>query len=65
MSDDLTWRKSSYSSDTSDACLEVATTPEGRLRLRDSTSPSAAAPPPCLTFSAPAWTLFLAYLTAD
>jgi hypothetical protein len=39
---DLAWQKSSFSgTGTSNDCLEVATAPDGRLRLRESDQPVA------------------------
>lgn len=35
----LTWQKSSFSSDESNSCLYLASTPDGTLRLRESDTP--------------------------
>ncbi|PSM38295.1 DUF397 domain-containing protein [Streptomyces dioscori] len=35
----LTWQKSSFSSDESNDCLHIATTPDGILHLRESDTP--------------------------
>jgi hypothetical protein len=37
---DLTWRKSSFSTDNGD-CVEVAVLPDGQVAVRDSKKPSA------------------------
>lgn len=63
MSDDLTWRRSSYS--TGDACLEMAADPDhARVHIRDSKQQPAGTGTP-ITFPAPAWSLFIAATTAD
>lgn len=64
MSDDLTWRKSSYSNGES-ACLEMAADPDHtRVHIRDSKQQPAGSGT-SITFPAPAWSLFLAATTAD
>ena len=50
----MMWRKSSYSSDQGDNCVEVATLPNGTA-VRDSKDPA----DPILRFSADAWRAFL------
>ena len=52
----LTWRKSSFSGSTND-CVEIAE-PPGQIAVRDSKDPSG----PVLTFSASAWSDFIAAL---
>ncbi|MGX1851187.1 DUF397 domain-containing protein [Streptomyces sp. NPDC055299] len=56
--DDLTWFKSSYSSDEGGDCLEVATCLHA-IHVRDSKNPDG----PSLTLSATAWSAFLADIT--
>ncbi|MFH9815472.1 DUF397 domain-containing protein [Streptomyces sp. NPDC017230] len=55
MSDQLNWRKSSYSDDEGGDCVEVAMA--GALHIRDS---KAAPTGPELHISAPAWSAFIA-----
>jgi hypothetical protein len=55
------WRKSSYSSNSNDACVEVATNLPGTVvPVRDSKAPDG----PALTFPASAWTSFVHMLGA-
>ncbi|MFF4286834.1 DUF397 domain-containing protein [Streptomyces sp. NPDC001633] len=54
-SDDLTWFKSSYSSDEGGNCIEVAASPAA-IHVRDSKNPAG----PMLTLSAGAWQEFVA-----
>ncbi|MCT7351262.1 DUF397 domain-containing protein [Streptomyces sp. 15-116A] len=55
MTDQLTWRKSSYSDDEGGNCVEVAlATPT--IHLRDSKNPTG----PQLHIPAPAWSAFIA-----
>ncbi len=58
------WRKSSHSNDGESACLEMAAGPKpgAPVYVRDSTRAGGGSQ---LTFSAPAWSLFIAYTTAD
>ncbi|MFG2889816.1 DUF397 domain-containing protein [Streptomyces sp. NPDC048248] len=60
----LLWRKSSHSNDWESACLEMAAGPKpgALVYVRDSTRAGCGSQ---LTFSAPAWSLFIAYTTAD
>jgi Domain of unknown function (DUF397) len=51
----MMWRKSSYSSDQGDNCVEVASLPGGGRAVRDSKDPDG----PILRFSAEAWRAFL------
>ncbi|MBY8888629.1 DUF397 domain-containing protein [Streptomyces sp. PTM05] len=53
----LAWQKSSYSSGSGDDCVEVAACPEA-VHVRDSKDKTG----PNLTFSASAWSEFLAYV---
>ncbi|WP_225844684.1 DUF397 domain-containing protein [Streptomyces sp. HPF1205] len=53
---DLRWFKSSYSSNESADCIEVAATP-ATVHVRDSKSPEG----PRLDFAPEAWTAFLSY----
>ncbi|MFI6767092.1 DUF397 domain-containing protein [Streptomyces sp. NPDC050355] len=57
---DLTWFKSSYSSDQGGACIEVAAAPE-LIHIRDSKTPQG----PTLALSAGAWAAFLAEVVTD
>ncbi len=57
---DLSWFKSSYSSDQGGACIEVAATPQ-LIHIRDSKTPQG----PTLTLSAGAWAAFLAEVVTD
>ncbi|WP_151484028.1 DUF397 domain-containing protein [Streptomyces albicerus] len=53
------WRKSTYSGGSSGSCLEVNDTAlPTRIPVRDSKNPAG----PAITFSAPAWTAFIATL---
>jgi hypothetical protein len=52
---DLTWRKSSRSSSSGGACVEIAVTAD-QVLVRDSTNPSG----PRLTIDPPAFRTFLA-----
>ncbi|WP_406453264.1 DUF397 domain-containing protein [Streptomyces sp. NBC_00876] len=54
MSDRLTWSKSSYSSEDSGNCVEVATCPHA-IHVRDSKDLAV----PALTLSPAAWAAFL------
>ncbi|QNP64856.1 DUF397 domain-containing protein [Streptomyces genisteinicus] len=54
--DDLTWFKSSYSSDSGDSCVEVATAPDA-VRVRDSKLESS----PLLSVTPAGWAGFVAY----
>jgi hypothetical protein len=49
------WRKSSYSSPTSNDCVEIATNLPGIVAVRDSKDPDG----PKLTFSSQDWAAFL------
>ncbi|MFH8567231.1 DUF397 domain-containing protein [Streptomyces sp. NPDC017993] len=62
--DALTWRKSGHSDDFDRACLELAAGagPDALVYVRDSTRAGGGSQ---LTFAAPAWSLFIAYITAD
>ncbi|MEV5416525.1 DUF397 domain-containing protein [Streptomyces albogriseolus] len=53
---ELTWFKSSYSTDDGPACVEVATTPD-TIHVRDSKHIEG----PHLTFTPTQWTAFLPY----
>ncbi|MFE7903676.1 DUF397 domain-containing protein [Streptomyces albogriseolus] len=53
---ELTWFKSSYSTDDGPACVEVATTPD-TIHVRDSKHIAGAH----LTFTPTQWTAFLPY----
>ncbi|MFI6285379.1 DUF397 domain-containing protein [Streptomyces sp. NPDC051018] len=50
------WRKSSYSSGGEDNCLEFADNVPGTVPVRDTKNPGG----PALTFSARAWSTFIA-----
>jgi hypothetical protein len=50
------WRKSSYSSPTSNNCVEVATSPSGLVAVRDSKNPQA----PALILTPAQWRSLLA-----
>jgi hypothetical protein len=52
----LAWATSSYSGPSRGDCVEVAPTP-GTVHVRDSKDREG----PCLTFSPPAWSAFLAF----
>ncbi|MFH9553597.1 DUF397 domain-containing protein [Streptomyces sp. NPDC017435] len=54
--DQLTWRKSSYSSEEGGECVEVATRP-GAVHVRDSKDTTRAA----LAVQATAWTAFVEF----
>lgn len=54
------WRKSSYSSASSDNCVEVADGFPAAVPVRDSKDPEG----PALVFSAGAWSAFVAALKA-
>ncbi|MFE2644385.1 DUF397 domain-containing protein [Streptomyces nigra] len=56
---DVTWTKSSYSTDEGPDCVEVAPTPD-RILVRDSKDPDG----PRLTLTPTTWTAFLPYATA-
>ncbi|KOX27851.1 MULTISPECIES: DUF397 domain-containing protein [Streptomyces] len=56
MSDQLNWRKSSYSDDEGGDCVEVAAA-VGAIHIRDSKTAPAG---PELRLSAPAWSAFIA-----
>ncbi|MER7394355.1 DUF397 domain-containing protein [Streptomyces sp. NPDC000151] len=62
MGDGLTWFTSSYSEYEDAACVEVAAA-AGSVHVRDSKRVDAETPR--LTFSSAAWSLFIAYTTAD
>jgi uncharacterized protein DUF397 len=53
----MIWRKSSYSSDQGDNCVEVAALPGG-VAVRDSQDPDG----PVLRFNAGEWRAFLTYV---
>ncbi|MEU6545986.1 MULTISPECIES: DUF397 domain-containing protein [unclassified Streptomyces] len=53
---DLTWTKSSYSTDEGPDCVEVAPTPD-RILVRDSKDPDG----PRLALAPTTWTAFLPY----
>ncbi|MFI9777017.1 DUF397 domain-containing protein [Streptomyces sp. NPDC051956] len=54
---ELKWRKSSYSSNSSEAdCIEVALTPT-TIHIRDSKNPDGT----CLTATPTTWTAFITY----
>jgi hypothetical protein len=54
-----TWRKSTHSGPSGGSCLEVNDTAlPTRIPVRDSKNPAG----PAITFSAPAWTAFIATL---
>lgn len=53
-----TWRKSTYSDGTGGDCLEVSDGHPGIVPVRDSKVPDG----PHLTFGAPAWAAFVAFL---
>ncbi|MFI0417736.1 DUF397 domain-containing protein [Spongiactinospora sp. 9N601] len=53
--DAAAWRKSTRSSDSGDACVEVATNLPGLVAMRDSKDPTG----PTLTFTPAEWTTFL------
>ncbi|MBZ4016499.1 DUF397 domain-containing protein [Streptomyces purpurogeneiscleroticus] len=64
MGDGATWFTSSYSEYEDAACVEVAIAAEaGSVQVRDSKRVDGAEPR--LTFSSAAWSLFIAYTTAD
>lgn len=52
------WRKSSYSSASSNNCVEVADSLPGLLPVRDSKVPAG----PVLLFAAPSWAAFVDHL---
>lgn len=56
---DVTWTKSSYSTDEGPDCVEVAPTPD-RILVRDSKNPDG----PRLALTPTTWTAFLPYATA-
>jgi hypothetical protein len=56
MTSELAWFKSSYSGGSGGDCVEVAACP-GTVHVRDSKDAAG----PALTFSADAWSAFLAY----
>lgn len=55
MSDDLTWRKASFSGDQGGDCVEVADLPNGGRLVRDSKNPTG----PRLAFTPGEWTAFV------
>ncbi|ONH24992.1 DUF397 domain-containing protein [Pseudofrankia asymbiotica] len=55
-SDELFWRKSSYSGGTGGNCVEVAVLPDGGRAVRDSKDPGGSV----LRFTAAEWAAFLA-----
>jgi Domain of unknown function (DUF397) len=55
-SDDLAWRKSSYSGANGQDCVEVASLPKGGRAVRDSKDPDG----PRLAFTASEWRAFIA-----
>ncbi|MBH1933507.1 DUF397 domain-containing protein [Streptomyces sp. AV19] len=57
----VTWRKSSYSHSDEDACVEIADHVPDIVPIRDSKVPDG----PAIAAGAPAWTAFVAALTAD
>ena len=59
MSDNLTWRKSSYSGASGGNCVQVATRP-GTVTLRDSKHPTG----PVLRFTLVEWQAFLTSIRA-
>ncbi|WP_328872096.1 DUF397 domain-containing protein [Streptomyces sp. NBC_00287] len=52
----LAWRKSSYSGNEGEACLEIAPTPTA-IHIRDSKQPTSTGP--TLTVTPSTWTAFL------
>ncbi len=52
------WRKSSYSSGDTDACVETQITPDGLIAVGDSKDRSRAA----FVFSEAAWSVFLRHV---
>ncbi|MFC6065061.1 DUF397 domain-containing protein [Streptomyces ochraceiscleroticus] len=66
MAERLRWVSSGYCSDTDATCVEVAITAP-RVQVRDSwrVSGDSGEDAPRLTFSAAAWSLFIAHTTAD
>lgn len=59
MSDNVTWRKSSYSGASGGNCVQVAT-PPGTVALRDSKHPTG----PVFHFTLVEWQAFLARIRA-
>ncbi|CAM5487525.1 MULTISPECIES: DUF397 domain-containing protein [Streptomyces] len=57
---DVTWTKSSYSTDEGPDCVEVAPTPD-HILVRDSKNPHG----PRLALAPTTWTAFLPYATAS
>ncbi|AWE51705.1 MULTISPECIES: DUF397 domain-containing protein [Streptomyces] len=57
---DVTWTKSSYSTDEGPDCVEVAPTPD-HILVRDSKNPHG----PRLALTPTTWTAFLPYATAS
>ncbi|HEY9413564.1 MAG TPA: DUF397 domain-containing protein [Pseudonocardia sp.] len=58
MSDELTelsWRKSSFSGQQDNECVEVASLADGGMAVRDSKNPTG----PVLSFTAGEWSAFL------
>ncbi|MFE7114328.1 DUF397 domain-containing protein [Streptomyces sp. NPDC057654] len=55
MTDQLNWRKSSYSGQTGGDCVEVAQTSDAEVRVRDSKRTDG----PQFAFTATAWTRFV------
>jgi hypothetical protein len=62
MSDELTWRKSSYSGGTGEACVEIAATPSA-IHVRDSKD-LVTGTQPSLTFAATPWAIFIGDIAA-
>lgn len=53
--DTLVWRKSSFSNDNGNECVEVAALPDGGMAVRDSKYPMG----PTLSFTAAEWSAFV------
>jgi len=53
--DNLTWRKSSFSSGSGGNCVEVTTLPDGGAAVRHSKNPGG----PMIAYTAAEWTAFL------
>ncbi|MFJ2739411.1 DUF397 domain-containing protein [Streptomyces sp. NPDC087440] len=58
-SENLNWRKSSYSGPVADDCVEVADNTPGRTHLRDTKLPATS---PVITITDNAWNAFLTVL---